>query len=429
MEIQPKTDPGMTMKMNRRTLLRATGVAMGLPVLESFGASSAQKSPRRMLAINQDLGFIPKLFFPKGEGRNYELSNYLEKIAGHRDQFTVFSGLSHPGVDGGHRADKSFLTAAPHPGRASFRNTISLDQLIANEVGHETRFRSLSLGINDVRSLSYTQAGVEIPTIKSATELYRKMFLQGDQKAMAEQVERLKRRGSILDVVMGQTQDLNRRVSGNDRERIDQFQTAVRSLEKRLAEAQAWETRPKPKVDEGMPDYPTDKKQFFEMIRMMNDMSRLAFQTDSTRVVTLFLGSVRTPGVHLRDGRLIGGYHNISHHGKDEAKLKQLAEIEVGQMELLGELLQDLKEVEEADGTLLDHTMVLYGCHMGDANIHNNKNLPILLAGGGFQHGQHLKFNDQINTPLCNVFVSMLQKMGLEVDKFASSTGTLTGLS
>ena len=417
------------MKTNRRTFLRAAGASLALPVLESFGAaSSSQSSPRRMIAINQDLGFIPKLFFPKGEGRNYELSNYLEKIAGHRDQFTVFSGLSHPGVDGGHRADKSFLTAAPHPGRASFRNTISLDQLIANEVGHETRFRSLSLGINDTRSLSYTQAGVEIPTIKSASELYKKMFLQGDQKAMAAQVERLKRRGSILDVVMGQTQDLNRRVSGSDRERIDQFQTAVRSLEKRMTEAQAWEARPKPKVEEDMPDYPSDKKQFFEMIRMMNDMSRLAFLTDSTRVITLFLGSVRTPGVHLRDGRTIGGYHNISHHGKDEQKLKQLAEIEVGQMELLGDLIQDLKDVEEADGTLLDNTMVLYGCHMGDANIHNNKNLPILLAGGGFQHGQHLAFNNQHNTPLCNVFVSMLQKMGLETDKFGSSTGTLTGL-
>jgi len=382
-----------------------------------------------MIAINQDLGFIPKQFFPKGEGRNYELSPYLEQIADHKDQFTVFSGLSHPGVDGGHRADKSFLTAAPHPGRASFRNTISLDQLIANAVGHETRFRSLSLSINDPRSLSYTQAGVEIPTIKSASELYKKMFLQGDQKAMQEQVERLKRRGSILDVVMGQTKDLNRRVSGTDRERIDQFQTAVRSLEQRLTEAQAWETRPKPKVDEAMPDYPKDKKQFFEMIRMMNDMSRLALQTDSTRVITLFLGSQRTPGVQLDDGRSIGGYHNISHHGKDEQKLKQLAEIEVGQMELLGELLQDLKDIEEADGTLLDHTMLLYGCHMGDANIHNNVNLPVILAGGGFKHGQHLKFNDQVNTPLCNLFVSMMQKMEMEKDMFGSSTGTLAGLT
>ncbi|MDG1670093.1 MAG: DUF1552 domain-containing protein [Akkermansiaceae bacterium] len=418
------------MKTNRRTFLRAAGITLGLPVLESFGATAPDKiSPRRMIAINQDLGFIPKLFFPKGEGRNYEPSNYLEKIAAHRDQFTVFSGLSHPGVDGGHRADKSFLTAAPHPGRASFRNTISLDQLIANEVGHETRFRSLSLSINDPRSLSYTQAGVEIPTIKSASELYKKMFLQGDQKAMREQVERLKRRGSILDVVIGQTSDLNKRVSGSDRERIDQFQTAVRSLEQRMTEAQAWERLPKPKVDEELPDYPSDKKQFFEMIRMMNDMSRLALQTDSTRVITLFLGSVRTPGVNLDDGRSIGGYHNISHHGKDENKLKQLAEIEVGQMELLNDLLQDLKDIEEADGTLLDHTMVLYGCHMGDANIHNNVNLPVILAGGGFQHGQHLKFNDQINSPLCNVFVSMLQKMGLENDSFASSTGTLTGLS
>jgi hypothetical protein len=398
-------------------------------MLESFGAASGQPSPRRMIAINQDLGFIPKLFFPSGEGRNYELSSYLEKIADHRDQFTVFSGLSHPGVDGGHRADKSFLTAAPHPGRASFSNSISLDQLIANEVGHETRFRSLSLSINDSKSLSYTQAGVEIPTIKSASALYKKMFLQGDEKAMQAQVERLRRRGSILDVVMGQSKDLNKRVTAADRERIDQFETAVRSLELRLTEAQAWETRPKPKVDAQMPDYPSDKKQFFEMIRMMNDMSRLALQTDSTRVITLFLGSMRTPGVVFGNGRTNGGYHNISHHGKDEAKLKQLAEIEIGQMELLNELLQGLKDVEEADGTLLDHAMVLYGCHMGDANIHNNKNLPVILAGGGFKHGQHLAFNEDNNAPLANLYVNMLENMGLEQTKFASSTGTLTGLS
>jgi hypothetical protein len=320
------------------------------------------------------------------------------------------------------------LTAAPHPGRASFRNSISLDQLIANEVGHETRFRSLSLSINDPRSLSYTQAGVEIPTLKSAAELYKKMFLQGDRKAMKEQLARLKRRGSILDVVMEQSSDLTKRVSSSDRERIEQYQTAVRSLEQRMTEAQAWEKRPKPKVDETIPDYPSDKKQFFEMIRMMNDMSRLAFQTDSTRVITLFLGGQRTPGVHFEDGRAIGGYHNISHHGKDEEKLKQLAEIEVAQMELLGDLLQDLQDVEEADGSLLDNTMVLYGCHMGDANIHNNNNLPVILAGGGYRHGQHLKYNERNNKPLANLFVSMLQNMGIETDQFASSSGTLTGL-
>ena len=419
----------MIMKTNRRNFLRAAGISLGLPMLESFGASPSQPSPHRMIVINQDLGFIPKLFFPKGEGRNYEPSSYLENIADYRDKFTVFSGLSHPGVDGGHRADKSFLTAAPHPGRASFRNTISLDQLIANEIGHETRFRSFSLSINDTRSLSYTQAGVEIPTIKSASELYKKMFLQGDEKAMRAQVERLKRRGSILDVVMGQSKDLNKRITATDRERIDQYETAVRSLELRLSEAQAWEALPKPNVDVEMPDYPSDRKQFFEMIRMMNDMSLLALQTDSTRVITLFLGSVRTPGVDLGDGRTIGGYHNISHHGKDEAKLKQLAEIEIGQMELLNELLQGLNNVDETNGTLLDNTMVLYGCHMGDANIHNNKNLPVILAGGGFKHGQHLAFNEDNNAPLANLYVNMLENMGLEKSKFASSTGTLTGLS
>jgi len=416
------------MNTSRRTLLRAAGVGLSLPVLESFGAISLKASPKRMIAINQDLGFIPRLFFPETSGKNYAPSPYLEKLAPYREQFTVFSGLSHLGVDGGHRADKTFLTGAPHPGRASFRNSISLDQVMASELGHETRFRSLSLGINDSRSLSYTQSGVEIPTIQSAADLYKKMFLQGDRKAMEEQLDRLRRKRSILDVVMGQSSDLSRRVNATDRERIDQFQTAVRSLERRLTEAQAWEARPRPRVDEILPDYPSDKKRFFEMARMMNDMSRLAFQTDSTRVITLFLGGVGTPGVSLADGRTIGGYHNLSHHGKDEVKLDQLKEIETAQMELFGEFLGDLKAVEETDGSLLDNTMVLYGCHMGDANIHNNSNLPIILAGGGFRHGQHLAFNPHNNTPLCNVFVSMLQKMGIESDQFSSSTGTLTGL-
>ena len=417
------------MKTNRRTFLQAAGVSVSLPLLESFGgASSVEAPPKRMIAINQDLGFIPKLFFPKNAGRDYTMSPYLEKITEHREQFTVFSGLSHPGVDGGHRADKTFLTAAPHPGRASFRNSISLDQVIANEVGNKTRFRSLSLGINDARSLSYTQAGVEIPTIKSAADLYKKMFLQGDRNAMEAQLDRLQRKGSILDVVLGQSSRLSKRVSDSDRQRIDQYQTAVRSLEQRLTDAKAWEARPKPTVNEAMPEYPEDKKEFFEMVRMMNDMCRLALQTDSTRVITLFLGSVRTPGVTFDDGRTLGGYHNLSHHGKDEVKLSRLEEIENAQMELFGEFLRDLKSVNEVDGNLLDNTMVLYGCHMGDANIHNNSNLPVILAGGGFRHGQHLAFNSQNNTPLCNVFVSMLQNMGVETDRFASSTGSLTGL-
>ena len=416
------------MKTSRRTFLRAAGVGLSLPVLESVGPASSKPAPKRMIAINQDLGFIPKLFFPRNSGRSYSLSPYLEKIAAHREQFTVFSGLSHIGVDGGHRADKTFLTGATHPGRAGFRNSISLDQVMANELGPQTRFRSLSLGINDSRSLSYTQAGVEIPTIQSAADLYKKIFLRGDRKAMEAQLVRLQRKSSILDVVMGQSADLRRRLNASDRDRIDQYQTAVRSLEQRLTEAQAWESRPRPKVDEAVPEYPKDKKQFFEMVRMMNDMSLLAFQTDCTRVITLFLGGVRTPGVNLENGRTIGGYHNISHHGKDENKLKQLAEIELGQLELLGELLQNLKDVKEPDGTLLDRTMVLYGCHMGDANIHNNTNLPVILAGGGFRHGQHLAFNQHNNSPLANLYLSMLHNMGLETERFASSTGTLTGL-
>jgi hypothetical protein len=165
-----------------------------------------------------------------------------------------------------------------------------------------------------------------------------------------------------------------------------------------------------------------------EKVKVMYDLARLAFETDSTRAITLLLDGVSTPVLELADATITDGYHNLSHHGKSEAKRSQLQAIDQWHMKLLAQLLADLKAVRETEDTLLDRTMVLYGSNFGDANAHTCFNLPTLLAGGGFRHGQHLAFDRQRNYPLPNLYVSMLQRMGLETDRFASSTGTMRGL-
>ena len=387
--------------------------------------------PRRMLGICNNLGLLPDQFFPTQSGRDYELSPYLQVLQEHRNDFTVFSGVSHPDVDGGHPADNCFLTAAPHPGSGGFRNTISLDQFIAERVGHLTRFPSLTLGVNvqqGQRSLSWTGSSVLIPCEEKAAEIFRRMFLQGTKTEMETQVRKLELGQSILDAVAGQARDLQRTVGARDRDRLDQYFTSVRDLEQRMQMSREWERKPKPAVSVPVPLDPASPKAYMEKVRLMYDMARLAFESDSTRSVSLLLDSVNSPAIDIEDVTITDGYHNLSHHGKSPAKLAQLKAIDEWHMKLLGNLFAELKSVRENGETLLDRTMILYGSNLGNANTHVTTNLPTLFAGGGFKHGQHLAFDKERNYPLPNLFVSMLQRMGLETGKFASSTGTMRGL-
>lgn len=411
----------------RRRLLQAGAVALGLPWFKS-AANFTRKTPLRMLMICQDLGFIPSLFSPTGEGRDYKASPYLELVSQHRERFTVFSGLSHPEVDGSHKSDQSFLTSAPHPGRLSFRNSISVDQVAASQIGHLTRFRALPLAVNHPKSLSFTQSGVEIPAIESASALFRKMFLQGDSETVEREVTRLRHRGSVLDAVSRQARDFQSRLGSRDQRRLDQYQTAVRDLETRLTDQREWERKPKPQTSLEVPVDPPTKYDYIKKLDLMYRMVRLALETDSTRLVTLFIAGTTTPGLTLSNGKQYPWYHGLTHHSMDQGKLTQLEEIEIEQMRMLGDLLSSLDSVEEEDGTLLDNTMTLYGSNLSDANIHDTRNLPIILAGGGFRHGRHLAYNLDNNTPLCNLYVSMLQRLGVETDQFGSSTGTLAEL-
>jgi hypothetical protein len=425
--------------MSRRRFLRGTGILLALPLLDSmtpaFAAAKkgrkAVEAPRRMLGICNNLGLLPEQFFPKEAGRDYALSPYLEVLKEHRNDFTVFSGVSHPDVDGGHPADICFLTAAPHPSSSGFRNTISLDQYIGERVGHLTRFPSLTLGVNvaqGARSLSWTGSGVLIPCEEKASEVFARMFLQGTRAETEAQTRKLELGQSILDAVSGQAKDLQRSVGPRDRDRLDQYFTSVRELERRMQISREWEHKPKPKVNATIPLDPADPKEYMDKVKLMYDMARLAFETDSTRSISLLLDSVNSPAIEFGEVKTTDGYHNLSHHGRSEEKLKQLREIDEWHMKLLGELLTHLKSARENGEPLLDRTMVLYGSNLGNANTHVTTNLPTLFAGGGFKHGQHIAFDTQHNYPLPNLFVSMLQRMGLPTDHFASSTGTMRGL-
>jgi BMFP domain-containing protein YqiC len=385
-------------------------------------------APRRMFTICNNLGLLPAEFFPKGSGRDYVASPYLELLQEHRNDLTAFSGVSHPNVDGGHPSDVSFLTAAPHPASSSFRNTISLDQYVAERIGVQTRVPSLSLAVNGNRSLSCTGTGVAIPPEQSAAQVFRQLFLQGTPAEVEAKIRELDTGRSILDTVARQAELLQREVTDEDRSRLDQYFTSVRDLEDRLQTSRGWENKPKPVVKETEPVDPASPAQYMEKVKLMYDLARLAFETDSTRAITLMLNSVGTPVLQIPGATITDGYHNLSHHGKAPDKLAQLKTIDQSHMRLLAGLFADLKATKEGEARLLDRTMILYGSNLGDANSHSTNNLPILFAGGGFRHGQHLEYDAQQNYPLPNLFVSMLQRMGIEATKFATSTGTMRGL-
>jgi hypothetical protein len=419
--------------ISRRTLLRGAGVSLALPLLDVMAPTTARAQAagvrRRMFGICNNLGLLPGDFFPSGAGREYTPSPYLKILEDYREHFTVLSGVSHPNVDGGHPADISFLTAAPHPASSSFRNTISLDQYIAERIGSQTRFPSLTLAVNTgARSLSWTGSGVAIPPEQSAANVFRQMFIQGTPKEVEAKMAELDTGRSILDAVADQARGLERKVGPGDRARLDQYFTSVRDLESRLQASKGWERKPKPVVNEPEPRDPTSPTQYMAKVAAMYGLVRLAFETDSTRAVTLMLDSVSTPVLEIRGATINDGYHNLSHHGKSEDKLAQLRIIDSWHMRLLADLFKGLKGVQEGGETLLDRTMVLYGSNLGDANAHSTSNMPTLLAGGGFKHAGHLAFDRERNYPLPNLFVSMLQRMGIEDHKFASSTGTMTGL-
>jgi hypothetical protein len=379
-----------------------------------------------MVCLCAPLGLHPQYLFPETEGKDYELTPYLEVLKDFRSEFTVVSGLCHAGQSPGfaHQASASFLTGAQNAGRPGFKNSISVDQLAAEHIGGRTRFPSLALS-GEGAGLSWTRTGALVPASTSPSKVFAKLFLDGKAEEVQAQVNRLADGRSVLDDVRDQAGTLRSTLGTDDRERLDEYITSVRDLEKRLARDEAWAKTPKPKVTTPPPTDIPNVADLLGRTKLLFDLTHLALQTDSTRLVTIMLGgSTSVPpiqGVAL-------GHHDLSHHGKDPGKLAQLKTVEVETMKTLRDLLAKLKQSKEDGVTLLDRTSIFLGSNLGDGSSHSVKNLPVLVAGGGFKHGKHLRFNPENPPPLCNLFVSMLQRLGIEMDKFSTGTGTLTGL-
>jgi len=410
--------------LSRRTLLRGAGVALALPFLDATARAFSGAPKRRMVAVNLGLGLHAPHFFPDAAGREYAPSLYLQVLQDFRNDLTVLSGVSHPAVDGGHLSEKSFLTAAPHPGGAGFKNTISLDQFAAMKLGLETRIGYLSLSTGG-RGLSWSRSGALIPSETRPSKVFAQLFLEGKPEEKRQQLERLKDGESVLDAVRDQVGALKKRLGAADGGRLDDYTDAVRETEGRLLKAEGWEDKPKPAVEAKPPRDNNDSKDVTGRARLMYDIMFLALKTDSTRFLTFFEnGANAVPPI----AGVTQDYHNLSHHGLDPAKIKELGVVETDQVKAFAEFLAKLKGAKEGDASLLDLTMVLFGSNLGNASSHDSRNMPILLAGGGFRHGQHLAFDRERNYPLANLFVSMLRRLGIEADSFGSGTAPMKGL-
>ncbi|MBM3763491.1 MAG: DUF1552 domain-containing protein [Acidobacteria bacterium] len=429
--------PGLA---GRRFFLRAAGIQLALPILDSLtskvlgsniavtalAANASTVRPMRAVAIGNAFGFYAQQFFPQRTGADYDTPHLLEPIAQHRKDLTVFSGLDH-GVKGGHFAVHSFLSGVRQVDAKSLPDgNISLDQRMAESVGGATRFPSLTLGSEDGLHggcmMCWTRSGTRVNPIQGPRELFRKLFVnEGEQERLSTK-DRLTLQGSILDAVQNDAKSLQRQLGSSDRQKLDEYFTSVRDVEKVIELRQKWAGVPKPKAPMEEPG----NRGLTNDIPVLYDLMALALQTDSTRITTLEIaGGFEASVLGVRKE-----YHALSHHGQEPEAIDLLVKLERYQTEQFSRFLAKLKSIEDGDGTLLDHTMVLFGSGMGNGNAHTNLNLPIVLAGGGFRHGTYQAFptNGPGKQPLANLFLSMLQRFGIEQQKFALSTGTLRGI-
>ncbi len=416
----------MSKAINRRHFLRGAGVAIALPMLEAMGpslrAATKTRNPgKRVVCVSNNYGIYKKAFFPSEAGANYTMPGTLKPLEKHRRDFTVFSHLDH-GIPGGHACIPTLLNGVrPYLATNFPEGNISLDQKAAEYVGAQTRYPSMVLKVNEANLVSFTRTGVQVPAI-DLRQTYRALFLDESPQAKARMTQTLKRHTSILDVVLGEAKSLSRHLGRQDQRKFGEYLDSVRSLEKKIVQERPWIDRPKPKTK--LPE-PKPGQGTVTDLKAMMELVALAIQTDSTRAVTL------TTGFRSGDLGLSGGYHGFSHHGEREKEVAALKLIERNQIAQTTHLIELLKAQEDPvnGGTLFDHTMILFGCGMATGQ-HSTRDLPLLLAGGGFKHGEHKVYPEDKGKriPAANLLLAMLQNFGLEIDRFGTSTGTLTGL-
>ena len=412
--------------INRRSFLRGTGVVLALPLLDIMGPQFANASSptRRMINICCTLGLYRDSWMPKDLGRNYTPSEYLSIIDRHREKYTIFSGLSHEEQTGrqAHNSEITWLTSARHPGMDGFQNSISLDQTVADHLGYVTRYPSVVLGTLTPQSQSYDKNGVMIPAQTSPAEVFKQMFIQGTPEEVEKESQRINDGGSILDNLKTQARTLQNSSSSEDRQKLEAYFEAVRAAEIELSKVRDWMDRPKPGVDSVPPVDNADPADILGRIDLWLELMPLILATDSSRVVSLM---IQDHGVVPKLPGITADQHNLSHHGQDPGKIAQLRQLETEIVKRFGLLMDSLDGQKENDSSLLDQTQILFGSNLGNANSHNAENLPILVAGGDFAHGSHIAHDEKHNAPLCNLYLSLIQQMGVETDQFGQSTSTL----
>ncbi|MFL2526578.1 MAG: DUF1552 domain-containing protein [Candidatus Azotimanducaceae bacterium] len=412
--------------INRRSFLRGTGVALALPLLDIMGPRFARANAptRRMVNICCTLGLYKDSWMPADEGKDYTPSEYLSIIDRHREKYTIFSGLSHEEQTGrqAHNSEITWLTSARHPGMDGFQNSISIDQVVADHLGYVTRYPSVVLGTLTPQSQSYDKNGVMIPAHTSPAEVFKQMFIQGTPEEIEIETQRINDGGSILDNLKGQTRTLQNSGSSQDRQKLEAYFEAVRAAELELSKVRDWMDRPKPSVDSVPPVDNSDPADILGRIDLWLELMPLILATDSSRVISLM---IQDHGIVPKLQGITADQHNLSHHGQDPGKIAQLRQLETEIVKRFGSLLDSLDSQNENDSSLLDQTQILFGSNLGNANSHNAENLPILVAGGDFNHGHHVVHDEKHNSPLCNMYLSLVQRMGVETDQFGQSTSTL----
>ena len=404
------------MNLNSRRDFLKFGAALPLAMhsLDLRAASPANKRPpKRILFICNSLGFYEPNFFPKVRG-DLGSSVYLKGLDVH-DKMTVFQNLFHPGMEtSNHDSEKSFLTGAPSPEATGFVNTISLDQILAQHMGGETRFPYLSMSIYDRGwGCSWDKRGVAIPPMHDTSQIFDKLCGEEDLSARRMQIENDQR------VVQCLHRDMEQMLaSGEDRSKIESYRQVIAEMEKHLKHDEFWLKAKKPEVPNTLRSDP--EFEFSAKVSNLLELSKLAFQTDSTRVITLSLdwiyGAITVPGA-------TGGWHTLSHHGGKKDVLAQLCKIEEDILKHLNQFLLEMDQIEEGNGTLLDHTSVVIGSCFGDASNHTCNNLPTIVAGGGFRHQGHTVLERP--THLCNLYLELLRHHNIDAVSFGNSDAEL----
>ncbi len=413
-------------QLTRRNFIRSTSALLALPWLESVAGAQSAAPPRRMVNVCTSFGLYGPSFFPEKAGGDYAPSEYLQILNELREHYTVFSGISHPDIGGDHASEACFLTSARRPTQGGFRNSVSLDYLASKHVAGATRFPLMTLSTLDDSPLTHAPSGAGIPALSKPSDIFARMFLAGNKNDVEREIARLKRGQSVLDNMSSRFSALNQSLSQYDKQQVSDYTDAVREMEKQLQADEAWVNRPKPVVTEPPPSDAADRSDSIGRARLLFNLTKLALQTDSTRVVTIFIrGMDLTPPI----AGISENHHGLTHHGRNPAKIEQLRIVERAEMAAFRDFLMALRDTKEGGASLLDSTQVLIGSNLGDASGHGTTNLPILLAGGGYKHGQHIAGDPKNNTPLGKLFVTMLQRFGAETNAFGSGAGTISGLA